>query len=85
MDAESEKLILIILAILAVPIAFAAVVAYFWPAVIARRRNHPNFGPIFVVNLLLGWTLVGWVIALAWALATMPIAPPASAAANSQK
>jgi hypothetical protein len=42
---------------------------YFLPAMIASNRGHRNSGPIFVVNLFLGWTLIGWVGCLAWGLA----------------
>jgi hypothetical protein len=38
---------------------------YFLPTIVAGR--HHNSGAIFVLNLLLGWTFVGWVIALVWA------------------
>jgi Superinfection immunity protein len=40
---------------------------YFLPAIIAGGRKHNNAGAIFVLNLFLGWTFVGWVIALVWA------------------
>lgn len=43
---------------------------YFLPFVIAMMRGRPNTGAIFVLNLLLGWTLVGWVVALVWAMST---------------
>lgn len=29
--------------------------------------NHRNSGSIFILNLLLGWTFIGWVAALIWA------------------
>jgi RsiW-degrading membrane proteinase PrsW (M82 family) len=47
---------------------FAAVafVLYFLPTIIAAKRHHPNDAAIFVVNLFLGWTFLGWVVALAW-------------------
>jgi hypothetical protein len=41
---------------------------YFLPALLANGRKHPNFAPIFIVNLFFGWTLLGWVICLAWSL-----------------
>lgn len=41
---------------------------YFLPAVIAKVRGKRNMGAIFALNLFLGWTLVGWVIAFVWAL-----------------
>lgn len=39
---------------------------YFLPSIVGRNKS--NSGAIFVLNLLLGWTLVGWVVALVWAL-----------------
>tara|TARA_R110002124_G_scaffold64985_2_gene178020 strand:+ start:851839 stop:852048 length:210 start_codon:yes stop_codon:yes gene_type:complete len=37
------------------------------PTGIALIRQHNNFIPIFILNLLLGITGIGWVIALIWA------------------
>ena len=42
-----------------------AIVIYFLPSIIAGRRSHRQAGMVFVINLFLGWTLVGWVVALA--------------------
>lgn len=42
-------------------------VMYFVPAVVAGVRGHPQTGAIIVLNALLGWTLVGWIIAMVWA------------------
>jgi len=39
---------------------------YFLPTMIALARQHHNGLAIFVLNLLLGWTFLGWVIALIW-------------------
>ena len=39
---------------------------YFVPTVIAACRGHHNQGAIFALNLLLGWTLIGWVAAFVW-------------------
>ena len=59
---------------------------YFWPALAAYTRKHVNTHAIFVLNLLLGWTFVGWVAALVWAVSkpatvviqvpTGPVLPP---------
>ena len=38
---------------------------YFLPTIVAGR--HRNGGAIFILNLLLGWTFIGWVVALVWA------------------
>jgi Superinfection immunity protein len=42
---------------------------YFLPTIIASRRKKRNTVAIFALNFLLGWTLVGWAVALVWALA----------------
>lgn len=46
-------------------IAFAV---YFLPSWIAHSRNKANIGAIFALNFLAGWTFIGWVVALVWAL-----------------
>ena len=43
-------------------------VPYFLPTIIAIIRGKNNAGGIFVLNFLLGWTVIGWVGALLWAL-----------------
>lgn len=53
---------------------------YFVPTFIGLRKR--NAGAIFVLNLLLGWTFVGWVVALVWALTVenpLPANEPARA------
>ena len=39
---------------------------YFLPGVVAAARKHKNTSAIVVLNLFLGWTLIGWIIALIW-------------------
>jgi ABC-type sugar transport system permease subunit len=41
---------------------------YFLPFAIAFNRKRVNSGAIFALNLFLGWSLIGWVVALVWAL-----------------
>lgn len=40
---------------------------YFVPAIIAWQRRHRHRVAILVLNIFLGWTFIGWVIALVWA------------------
>ena len=40
---------------------------YFLPAILGRQKR--NAGAIFLCNLLLGWTVCGWIVSLIWALA----------------
>lgn len=43
-------------------------VFYFLPSIIALARSKRNIVAIFLLNLFLGWTFVGWVVALVWAV-----------------
>ena len=40
---------------------------YFLPTCIAVARGHNNTTAITVLNLLAGWTFVGWIVAVVWA------------------
>jgi len=46
---------------------------YFLPSIIAHEKR--SFGGIFVLNLLLGWTVIGWFVALIWACTDEPSIP----------
>jgi threonine/homoserine/homoserine lactone efflux protein len=39
----------------------------FLPSIIAVIRHNHATGRIFLLNLLLGWTGIGWIVALVWA------------------
>lgn len=41
---------------------------YFLPTIEANLRDKPNTQSIALVNILLGWTLVGWLVSLVWAI-----------------
>ena len=45
-----------------------AIVFSFLPTILAASRHHHNVLGVFLVNFFLGWTVIGWVIALVWAL-----------------
>ena len=49
-------------------------IIYFIPTIIAVNRKKTNAGAIFALNLFLGWALVGWVVALVWALSVDAVA-----------
>jgi Superinfection immunity protein len=40
---------------------------YFLPTIIGVARSKRDLLSIFLLNLFLGWTLIGWVVALVWA------------------
>lgn len=41
---------------------------YFIPTLVAMARNIKRLGGVIVVNIFLGWTLLGWVGAFVWAV-----------------
>jgi hypothetical protein len=45
---------------------------YFTPGLIAAFRSHHQAAAIIVLNLLLGWTIIGWVVAIVWACMNPP-------------
>jgi hypothetical protein len=44
------------------------IVAYFIPGIIAVTRRHRKATSILLVNLFFGWSVLGWIFALVWAL-----------------
>ena len=47
---------------------FLTLLFYFAPALVAYMRGHKQKDVIFVLNLIFGWTLIGWVLCLIWSL-----------------
>ena len=51
-----------------IPFGLVSLALYFLPTIIVLARRKKNvLGPI-LVNVLLGWTVIGWIVALIWAL-----------------
>lgn len=44
---------------------------YFLPSLVGKDKR--NASAIFVLNFFLGWTLIGWVVAMVWACTYDPI------------
>jgi hypothetical protein len=47
-----------------------AALLYFLPAIIGHNKR--DAAGIFLLNLLAGWTGIGWIVALLWACASDP-------------
>ena len=41
---------------------------YFWPTAVALNKKRANTGAVFMLNLFLGFTIIGWIVALCWAM-----------------
>ena len=50
------------------PIFGVGFLFYFLPSIVAAARSKRDLVSIFVLNLLLGWTAIGWVVAFLWEL-----------------
>ena len=48
-------------------IGIAVLIIHFLPSYIAYSRDHKSKGLILILNLLMGWTVIGWVILMVWA------------------
>lgn len=48
-------------------VLMSLIAIYILPGLIASARDHHNKLAIWVLNILLGWMLLGWVVALVWA------------------
>ncbi len=49
---------------------------YLVPSGLALHRNCAAIGWIIALNILLGWTLFGWIAALGWAISGKPAGVP---------
>ena len=47
------------------------VALYFLPFIVAWLRGHHNKAPVFLLNLFLGWTGIGWLAALIWSVSSI--------------
>jgi hypothetical protein len=45
-----------------------ALALYLLPSIVALTRHHNNKLAIIALNILVGWTFIGWVISIVWAL-----------------
>lgn len=46
----------------------AVCLLYFFPTLIANWRKHRNENAILLLNLFFGWTVLGWIGSLIWAV-----------------
>jgi LPS O-antigen subunit length determinant protein (WzzB/FepE family) len=51
-------------ALLAVAVLFMVLYIYFLPTITAIKRNSPRKTAVIILNVLFGFTLFGWVVAL---------------------
>jgi hypothetical protein len=49
------------------PVFGLGFVMYFLPSIIALARSKRDLLAIFLLNFFLGWSVIGWIVALVWA------------------
>jgi hypothetical protein len=59
---------MILSALVFLPFVGFTTVMYFLPSIVALARNKRDSLAIFLLNLFLGWTIIGWVVAMIWAV-----------------
>ena len=52
------------------------------PSIIAFRRGHTKRREVLVLNILLGWTVIGWIVALVWSVTPFKEISEASSASG---
>ena len=45
---------------------FAGILIYFIPTYMAFKLRHRRAFAILILNLLAGWTIIGWILAMVW-------------------
>lgn len=65
---ESIEGILYVVVLIGTIVGFWGTVlaAYLIPTIRAFERGHPQRWFIFLLNALLGWTVVGWIVSWIW-------------------
>jgi hypothetical protein len=56
-------------------LALLGIALYLLPTAIAASRSHQNTLAIAALNVLLGWTMLGWIASLVWALTAVERQP----------
>ncbi len=51
---------------------FVVLFSYFLPTIVAVLRLHTHAVGVFIVNLLFGWTGIGWLVAQIWSFGNDP-------------
>lgn len=69
--------------VLAFLMAVGAFILYFTPTFVAAKRKHPNGTPIALLNIFLGWTFIGWLVALIWSASSIKAEVPSKFASGS--
>jgi hypothetical protein len=63
------KILPALVAVMGIGLFLAILFVPFWtPTIVAFYRKHPSKVAILALNFFFGWTFIGWVLCLVWAL-----------------
>ena len=60
----------------AIALVILVVVAYGMPTIVAVANKSRYIAPAVIINILLGWTFIGWVVAMVFAAMPAPMESP---------
>ena len=66
MENSTKALLIAIFIMIAIVLVF--IVLYLLPSIIAIKKKHKDLIKILIINIFLGWTIVGWIISLVLAI-----------------
>jgi Superinfection immunity protein len=69
--ADDGGVIMTVLFFIYVVLFLGVVVLFLLPTIIAFHRGHPNRVAILLINLLVGWTGLGWIGVLVWSVTSI--------------
>ena len=61
---ENYTKALFIAIFIVISIVLILITLYFIPSIIAIKKRHKDLSKILMINIFLGWTIVGWIISL---------------------
>jgi hypothetical protein len=50
--------------VILVGLVVGSLMLYFAPWIIGAQRHVPNVSAVIMINVFLGWTMIGWLVAL---------------------
>lgn len=62
--------------LITIVVTLLAITLYWMPSFIAGRRQHKQVIPIVLLNLLLGWMPIFWILMLAYSLRAESVPAP---------
>lgn len=74
-----------VIVLVTVLVVVFSLLIYFTPTIVVlQNKHHANKAGVIIVNLLFGWSFIGWVVALVWAF-QKTVAPQINVSVSNQQ